>query len=186
MKLSELLRFLKPKKDRRMKYGTMAYIYEGDKVLMMKKEERENDPNSGFYTPPGGNLEFYEKGLDNPNGRLEAAVREVWEETDLTCLHPTYRGMILFDNDGRIFRSWKNPNDFLVYVYSSSQYIGELSKGKNGETPVWVDKTDIRQLPKNVGDELIYQWLDDGRFFIGVIKHKGRELDKEGSFVNFC
>jgi 8-oxo-dGTP pyrophosphatase MutT (NUDIX family) len=171
--------------QKKIKYGVLTYLSVDGKALMMRKGIRENDPNSGHYTPSGGNLESYEKGLSNPNGRLEAAVREPLEESGLTCLHPTYRGMILFDNDGRIFKNWKKPDDFLVYVYSSSQYVGELSEGKNGESPVWVDVKDIPSLPKNVGDELIYEWLRDGRFFMGIIKHKGKELDKEGTWVDF-
>jgi len=34
-------------------------------ILIVEKVERENDPNSGYYTLPGGKLESFEKGLNN-------------------------------------------------------------------------------------------------------------------------
>ena len=40
-----------------MKFGILTYLSVNGKVLMMKKGVRENDPNSGKYTLPGGNLE---------------------------------------------------------------------------------------------------------------------------------
>jgi 8-oxo-dGTP pyrophosphatase MutT (NUDIX family) len=64
-----------------MKYGTMTYVERGDGgVLMLKKNERVDDPNSGFYTLPGGKLEKNELGV---RGRLESVIREVKEETGL-------------------------------------------------------------------------------------------------------
>ncbi len=69
---------------------------------MIRKNEREGDPNSGLYTLPGGKLKDSEKGL-NPNGRLESVVREVLEETGLEILNPQFKGVILFDNSVREF-----------------------------------------------------------------------------------
>lgn len=186
MKFREFLRFLTPKKDRRIKYATLVYLSDEDKVLMIKKGEREDDPNSGFYTPPGGKLEEREMGLDNTQGRLEAAVREVEEEAGLTPYHLTLRGEILFDNFERIFSRWKRPSDYKVYIYSCSQKVESPKKRKSGEgVPVWVKKSDIPLLPKNPGDDLMYKWLDDGRPFSGVIKCRGKKVDVAHSWVNF-
>lgn len=168
-----------------MKFGMLTYLSVNARVLMMKKEIRENDPNSGKYTIPGGKLEPSEKGMHKPAGRSEATVREFKEETGLTLVNPTFRGVILFHNFERIFDNWSNPEDFLVYVYSATQYAGQLGKGKDNEVPLWVNEKDIPSLPKNIGDELIYQWLNDSRFFIGIIKHKGKVLDEEGTYVDF-
>ena len=171
--------------SRKIKYGVLTYLSIDEKALMMQKGIREGDPNSGYFAPPGGKLEDWEKGLDNSQGRLEAAIREPQQESGLIIQHPTFRGVILFDNKGRIFNNWKNPDDFLVYVYSSSQYVGELSKGKDNEKPVWVNVKDIPSLPKNPGDVKMYEWLKDGRYFFGVIKHKGKELDEENTQVDY-
>jgi len=186
MKFRELMRFLTPKKDRCMRYATLVYLSENDGVLMIKKGERKNDPNSGFHTPPGGKLEEYEMGLDNPEGRLEAAVREVEEEAGLTPYHLTLRGEILFDNSERIFAKWKKPNDYKVYIYSCSQYVANPEKCKGGEgVPIWFNKDKIPGLSKNPGDDLMYEWLADGRPFSGVIKCKGKKVDAKHSWVNF-
>ncbi|MEK6841633.1 MAG: NUDIX domain-containing protein, partial [Nanoarchaeota archaeon] len=95
-----------------MKYGTISYLSVREKALMIKKGERIDDPNSGFYTPPGGKLEHNEKG-ENPLGRLEAVVREVRQETGLILVRPSFKGVILFDNEGRTFPNWPNPDNFL-------------------------------------------------------------------------
>ena len=70
-----------------MKYGTMTFLSVDEMVLMIKKTERQNDPNSGFFTLPGGNLKNFERGA-NPTGRLESAIREIEEESGLTLIKP--------------------------------------------------------------------------------------------------
>jgi hypothetical protein len=36
-----------------------------------------------------------------------------------------------------------------------------------------------------VGDEKFYEWINDERYFAGTIKHKGKVLDEEGTFVDY-
>ena len=168
-----------------MKYGTMTYLSSNERVLMIKKGLRENDPNSGVFTLPGGNLKDREKGLDNPYGRLEAAVRETEEETGLTLINPRLMGGILFDNHERIFDNWTRPEDFLVYLITAINYTGKIKPQTEEGTSLWVNEAEIDKLPKNVGDEKMYQWLKTRRRFFGVIKHKGRVLDEAGTFVDY-
>lgn len=171
-----------------MMYGVLAYLHPPNgKVLMIKKPEKELDPNSGLYTLPGGKLEDSEKGLHSIKGRLEAAVRETKQETGLTMLEPIIKGSILFDNSERTFDNWPNAPDYLVYIVFSQSCIGRLKeKGDNGEIPFWVDQYDIPRLPKNAGDALIYDWIRwHKESFFGVIKHKGRVLDEKGTWVDY-
>ena len=74
-------------------YGVLTYLHlsHNGKVLMIRKPEREKDPNSGLYTLPGGKLEGPEKGLTSFKGRLEAAVRETEQETGLHILEPALK-----------------------------------------------------------------------------------------------
>ena len=167
-----------------MKYGTMTELKVQGKILMIRKVVRENDPNSGLYTLPGGKLIDSERGL-NQFGRLESAIRETKEETGLTLINPRVVGAILFNNFERKFTNWKNPEDFLVYMLTAEDYTGRLKKRTNEGTPIWVNEKDVEGLPKNIGDEKMYWWLKSGRFFIGNIKHKGRTLDKSGTFVDY-
>lgn len=167
-----------------MKYGTAGYLNCDKGILMLEKDERKDDPNSKSCALPGGKLKDFEKGLDNPQGRLESCVREVGTETGIKLINPLLRGVILFDNLERVFDNWPNPDDFYVYYYSAKEYSGKL-KGSDEGVPFWASLEKIDSLPKNEGDELIYEWLKDGRNFIGVIKHKGKELDESGTFVDY-
>lgn len=180
------------KKGKRIvKYATISYCVFRDfwfgrkKVWMLEKGKREGDPNSRSYTLPGGKLESWEKGLNNPEGRLAASLREMENETGMIPKNPVLRGVILFDNSERTFPDWPNLDDFLVYIYTSTKY--KLGKKKEDEGKPWkiyLDK--INDVPtKNPGDKEMYKWLKDGRNFYGVIKHKGDNLDEEGTWVDF-
>lgn len=167
-----------------MKYGVMAYVVSKNEVVMLKKGIREGDPTSEFCTLPGGKLESFEKGLRHPSGRLEAVIRETQAETGIMIFHPRLIGTILFDNRERIFSNWKNPEDFLVYIYSATNFIGELQSSKEGVScMVPLDK--LGEIPCNIGDRKMYEWLKDGRAFSGVIKHRGDKLDEDGTWVDF-
>lgn len=162
----------------------MTWLNFHRQVLMIRKIMREDDPNSGLYTLPGGKLKEHERGL-NPHGRLEAAVRETEEETGLTLVHPRLAGVVLFNNFEREFDHWKKPEDYLVYMVAARKYRGQLKLQTDEGTPLWVNEENITGVSKNIGDERMYEWLRDGRFFIGNIKHKGRVLDEEGTFVDY-
>jgi len=167
-----------------MKYGTMTYLSVDERVLMIKKFERKDDPNSGFFTLPGGNLTEFERGM-NSVGRLESATREVQEETGLILIKPILRGVILFDNTGRVFDNWSNPQDFLVHIFSSRHYSGRLKTKTKEGVPLWIAEKDIYGLPKNPGDVKIYEWLKNPSYFMGVIRHKGKSLDEENTWVDY-
>jgi 8-oxo-dGTP diphosphatase len=172
-----------------MKYGTMSYITSDKGILMINKNKRENDPNSGFYTLPGGKLEPYEKGLNNPEGKSKSAIRETKDEAGITLINPLIRGAILFDNKDRTFPNWPNPDNFLVYMFSATEYEGELKESNEG-VPCWVLPEKLLFLPMNPGDKLMYEWLMSEKFvkgenFFGVIKHNGNEIDEGGSWVDW-
>ncbi|MEK6833070.1 MAG: NUDIX domain-containing protein [Nanoarchaeota archaeon] len=167
-----------------MKYATFSYTASPEGILMIKKNKREDDPNSGYFAIPGGKLDINEKGLKNPGGRSESAIRETEDETGIKLINPVLRGIILFDNKDRTFDNWPNPDNFYVYLYSATEYSGELKESDEG-IPLWVPEENILSLPKNPGDKLMYEWVKDGRNFIGVIKHKGNEIDEEGSWVDW-
>jgi len=167
-----------------MKYGTMVCLVSKGKVLMIKKYERKDDPNSGYFTLPGGKLEKDEKGLNNPRGRLKSAIRETREETGIKPIKPVLRGVILFDNKGRTFPNWPNPDNFYVYIYYAKKYEGKVRKSDKG-IPFSVPEEKLKEVSSNPGDKKMYEWLEDGRNFVGVIKHKGKELDETGTFVDY-
>ena len=165
-----------------MKYGTRSYVKGPDGILMIKKEIRKDDPNSGFYALPGGKLKSTER---SNHGRLKSVLRETEEETGIVMLEPIFRGAILFDNKDRIFDNWPNAQDFLVYYFSSEKYVGNLKERTDEGIPGWILNKSLHKLPMNPGDKKIYEWLDKYSSFFGVIKHKGRELDEKNTFVDW-
>jgi 8-oxo-dGTP diphosphatase len=168
-----------------MLYGTMTCLYSNGKVLMIKKGERPNDPNSGFYTLPGGKLKDIEKGLNRHRGRLESAVREVKEETGLDVIDLSPRGVILFDNSERVFDDWPNPEDFFVYLFEATKYTGTIKPTEEGD-PLWVPEIAIHELPKNPGDNIMYRWLENPSYFTGVIKVIGKDqVSEKDTFVDY-
>jgi ADP-ribose pyrophosphatase YjhB (NUDIX family) len=168
-----------------MKYGTMMYLV-SDKgnVCMIEKVSRKNDPNSGYITLPGGKLKEDEKGLNNSEGRLKSVLRETEEEVGIKPVNPVLRGIIFFDNKDRTFDNWKNPDNFLVYIFYAENYRGKVRKSDEGK-PRTVSLDKVGEVPSNPGDEKMYEWLKDGRNFFGVIKHKGNEIDEKGTWVDF-
>lgn len=172
-------------KKRFVKYGTMLYLVYGGNVLMIEKGKRKDDPNSGYFTLPGGKLEDDEKGLNNPQGRMNSSLRETFEETGgIKSVNPVLRGIILFNNIERTFANWKNPDDFLVYIFAATDYNGKAKPSDEGiPHPIPLNK--INDLPSNPGDKKMYEWLKDGRNFFGVVKHKGYEIDEYGTWADF-
>ncbi|MEX2017424.1 MAG: NUDIX domain-containing protein [Candidatus Pacearchaeota archaeon] len=167
-----------------MLYANLAYVLVDGKILMMNKDVRDDDPNSGYHTLPGGKLEEDEMG-GNPQGRLEAVVREVGQETGKVLLDPVLSGVILFDNSERIFPGGKKLDNYLVYVYRATRTTGRMfGKSKEG-IPYLLDKSKLRNVPQNPGDKIMYGWIEDGRNFFGVIKHVGDKVDVNGTFVDY-
>jgi ADP-ribose pyrophosphatase YjhB (NUDIX family) len=168
-----------------MLYGSMVYLEVESEVLMIKKNIRDNDPNSGRYTLPGG--KFEEKELfRGEEGRLESAIREVKDETGIMIFNPTLRGVVYFGNEDRYFPDWKNPKNFYVEMYFANFYdLDSKLKESDEGVPVWVPKKKINDFVSEKGDRLIYDWINEGRNFSGTVCYKGKELDSLRTFVNW-
>ncbi len=111
-------------------------------------------------------------------------IRETIDETGIEPIKPVLIGVILFDNKGRTFPNWPNPDNFLVYIFSATKFKGNARKSDEGiPHPIPLNK--VNEVPSNPGDKKMYEWLKDGRNFMGVIKHKGNEIDEEGTFVDY-
>jgi 8-oxo-dGTP pyrophosphatase MutT (NUDIX family) len=167
-----------------MMYGAMSYVEFEENVLMIEKVVRSGDPNSGYFTLPGGKLSDSEK--SSLIGRLDCSVRETSEEGGVKLIEPFLKGVVLFDNSERVFDNWENPQDFQVYIFGAKGFVlEECDKVSDEGRAVWVPKKEIIYKPMSVGDSKLYEWLDDGRNFSGVIKHKGKLLDERNTFVDY-
>ncbi|MGF3083382.1 NUDIX hydrolase, partial [Streptococcus pyogenes] len=69
--------------------ATICYIDNGDSLLLLHRNKKENDVHKGKWISVGGKLE----GGETPD---ECARREILEETHLTVTEMAFKGIITF------------------------------------------------------------------------------------------
>lgn len=100
-------------------------------------------------------------------------------------MEPKLIGTILFDNSERTFDNWDNPDDFLAWVFYVNNFNGKLINGSPEGIPKWLSERELDALKKSAGDSKLYEWIKSSKYFTGVIKHQGYQLDEEKTFVNY-
>lgn len=116
-------------------HGTVCHVIRDDKTLLMRKQEGFG---AGKLNAPGGKLREGE----TPE---ECIVREVFEETGLRLSSLKKHGVLHF------YFGEKDDPDWVVYVFSSTSFNGELKPSTEGPLE-WVE---VDRLPY---DEM---WEDD-------------------------
>lgn len=136
-----------------MKLSTLCYIECDNKYLMLYRNKKKQDVNKGKWIGVGGH---FERG-ESPDDCL---LREVKEETNLTLLNYSLRGIITF--------IYNNDEEELIFLYTSDRFEGSLSQCSEGELK-WVDKQDIPSLSLWAGDRIFLKLLNED---IGVFSLK--------------
>ncbi len=115
----------------------MCLIEDGQDNIVMQIRDPERYAWSGAALP-GGHIEEKES-------LHEAVVREVYEETGLTIRHPKLVGM----------KHWhtKEGVRYLVFLYRTSEFTGELRSSDEGEVK-WVKRSELANM------ELAYDLLN--------------------------
>lgn len=145
-----------------MKLGTLCYIENNDKILLLHRIKKENDMHEGKWVGVGGKLEQGE----TPE---ECVIRETQEETGLNILEPKLKGIITFPK-------FSNDEDWYVYLFTSDKYEGTLIECDEGELK-WIDKSEIFNLPSWDGDKIFIKWiLEDKSFFSAKFIYEKQEL----------
>lgn len=116
-------------------YGTICHIIRDGKTLLIRKQKGFG---AGKLNAPGGKL----KGGEKPE---ECVIREVFEETGLSLGNLKKHGILHF------YFGEKDDPDWIVYVFSSTSFSGELKHSAEGPLE-WVG---VDRLPY---DEM---WDDD-------------------------
>ncbi|MEK6927615.1 MAG: NUDIX domain-containing protein [Nanoarchaeota archaeon] len=129
--------------------AVLTFLSVNGKTLILRRDHDPEDFMYGMHVAPGGKIESGE----TPE---HAARREYFEETDLTLGNICYRGFVLFDNKERQFRGKPAKSNYLVHIFTSTLYSGELKK-KDAGTPFWVLNSQLKQLKMEIGD---YQLID--------------------------
>lgn len=134
---------------------TICMVIDGKNVLMQNRID-EDWPGLVF---PGGHVESYE-------AVVEAAIREVYEETGITPENPKLCGIQdwEFGEDGR----------YLVFFFKATKFHGEVRSSDEGEA-VWVPIDDLpnRKLAHNF-DKLLRVFNDDN---VSEMYHPDGEWD---------
>lgn len=134
-----------------MRMTTLCYIEQDGKYLMLHRTKKKKDINKDKWIGVGGHAEEGE-------GPEECLLREVKEETGLTLTSYQFRGLITFISN--------ECEPELMCLFTADEFTGELITCNEGDL-VWVDKTQVPELPTWSGDSIFLKQIlsDDPRFF---------------------
>lgn len=146
------------------KIWTVCMIQDEDKVLLL---DRQHDNFKGFI-PPGGKVEF-------PESIIEAAIREVREETGLEVSNLIYKGLYEYVNPIAQDR-------YMIFNYITNDFEGELLEDAPEGKAVWVKIEDAYNLPMQKSIRRRFPlFFKDGTFEIQV--EWNHENNQEGKVM---
>ena len=121
----------------------MCMIYDGSKVVVQERPKEHGWPGVTF---PGGHVE--------PGESITASViREVYEETGLTLVHPQLCGIKSFPAD--------DGSQYIVFLYKCGEFTGELKSSEEGRV-FWAERNDLPGMNLSSGMEETFQvFFDD-------------------------
>jgi 8-oxo-dGTP diphosphatase len=139
--------------------ATLCYIQKPGFTLMLYRD-KPGHTQEGKWNGLGGKIEQDETPYD-------CVIREVREESGMH-ITPQLRGEILFP--GFV----KQPNDWYCYVYTATEFTGEPQRSNEGKL-AWIPNKELQNLHFFEGDKFIFEWLENGRFFHGILRYDDSE-----------
>ncbi|WBW99645.1 NUDIX hydrolase [Oceanirhabdus sp. W0125-5] len=148
----------------KMKLGTLCYIEHDGKILLLKRNKKENDVHEGKWIGLGGKIEQGES-------PVECIIREVEEESGLKILDPKLRGILTFPK-------FKDNIDWYVFLYTATEFSGELIDSPEGHLE-WIEKDKVLEMPTWEGDLIFLNLLlkDQSNFEIKFEYNTEGKLD---------
>lgn len=140
------------KVEKKVRKAAKCYLIKEDKVLVTRYKEK--NLKDGYYDIPGGKIEDGELAMN-------AAIREVKEETDVTVKNLKYSGNLIVEYPNRIF-------DFDIFV--TNDFEGTPKDFEANEAFM----IEIEELLKN--EKVLSNVLLLDRFFINGL------IDEETNF----
>ncbi|MBQ8317586.1 MAG: 8-oxo-dGTP diphosphatase [Lachnospiraceae bacterium] len=148
-----------------MRLTTLCYIEKDDSFLMLYRNKKEQDQSQGKWLGIGGKLDAGESPED-------CVLREVYEETGLRLTEYSFRGVVTFISD-----CWE---DELMFMFTASEFEGELTDTCNEGELSWINKDKLMDLSLWEGDRYFLQDLIDGKPLVNM------KLTYEGDTLISC
>lgn len=145
-----------------MKLATICYISKEDKTLMLHRIKKENDIHEGKWVGLGGKIEAGE----TPE---ECIIREVEEESGLIIKNPSLKGVLTFP-------SFKDNEDWYVFLYTASEFEGNMLDTSDEGELKWVKNEEVFDLNLWEGDKLFLHWMNKYRFFSAKLTYRQGKL----------
>jgi 8-oxo-dGTP diphosphatase len=142
--------------------ATLGYVLSHDRqrVLMIHRNARHDDPHIGKYNGLGGKLES--------NEDVAAGMRrEIREEAGIECLQLCLRGTVSWPGFGR------HGEDWFGFLFLVTQFSGDpLERNPEGLLE-WVEISEVKKLPLWDGDRHFLPLVFDteSRPFHGVMPY---------------
>ena len=144
-----------------MRNTSLVHLERDGKYLMLHRVKRERDENRDKWVGIGGKFEPGESPED-------CARREVFEETGLTMLSWSYRGIVTFVSD-----EWGTE---YMHLFHSTDFTGSVKDCDEGVLES-VDKKALLSLPIWEGDKIFLRLLEEERpFFSLKLRYQGEKL----------
>jgi 8-oxo-dGTP diphosphatase len=148
--------------------ATLGYVLSHDRrrVLMIRRDARQDDHQFGKFNGLGGKLEANEDALSGMR-------REIFEEAGIECVELSLRGTISWPGFG------KGGEDWFGFLFVVTRFSGALLERNPEGTLVWVEIEELDKLPLWDGDRhfLPLMFDADPRPFHGVMPYRdGRAL----------
>ena len=144
-----------------MRVATLCYIRDGDKILLLHRTKKKNDPHEGKWIGLGGKIEPGE----SPE---ECVIREVYEESGLKIEDPVFKGVCTFVG---IY----DKENFYVFVFVVDKFSGKLIESNEGDL-AWIPRSEFANMNMYEGDRIFMKSLDREGLFLGKFVYDGDKL----------
>ncbi len=140
--------------------ATLCYVKRDGHTLMVHRVKKANDIHEGKWNGLGGKFETGE----TPE---ECVIREIFEESGLSIQNPKLCGLLMFPQS--------KGNDWYVFVYTASDFTGELIDSPEGKLE-WIPDEKILDLNLWESDHIFMSWMREGKFFSAKFEYEGDKM----------
>ncbi len=128
-----------------LKLGTLAYIVQDNKILLLHRIKRKNDIHFGRWVGIGGKLEPHETPHD-------CIVREIKEEAGIIPTTIIFRGYVYFDEIKKEGQDVSPAYNWIVFLYKITDFIGEVLTENHEGVLKWIPIEKLHEYKMWEGD----------------------------------